>query len=93
MGGVGVDAAIEQADIVIMTDELSKLASAIKLAKKTMKIVKQNIILAISIKVVVLILSAFSLATMWVAVFADVGVCLMAILNALRILKIKKEEN
>ena len=91
MGGLGSDAAIEAADIVIMTDEPSKIVNAIKISKKTMRIVKQNIIFAISIKVAVLILSAFGLSNMWEAVFADVGVSVIAILNALRVLKIKKE--
>ena len=90
MGGLGADSAIEAADIVIMTDEPSKIVNAIKISKKTMRIVKQNIIFAISIKVAVLILSAFGLSNMWEAVFADVGVSVIAILNALRVLKIKK---
>ena len=92
MGGLGSDAAIEAADVVIMTDEPSKLATAIKISRKTMKIVKQNIIFAISVKIIVLMLSAFGLATMWAAVFADVGVSVLAILNALRILRIKNIE-
>ena len=87
MGGLGSDAAIEAADIVIMTDEPSKINKAIKISKKTMKIVKQNIIFAISIKVFVLVLSAFGIATMWEAVFADVGVSVIAVLNAIKILK------
>ncbi len=91
MGGLGADSSIEAADIVIMTDEPSKIVNAIKISKKTMRIVKQNIIFAISIKVAVLILSAFGLSNMWEAVFADVGVSVIAILNALRVLKIKKE--
>ncbi len=90
MGGAGSDAAIEAADIVIMTDEPSKLADAMKISKKTMKIVKENIIFAITVKIVVLLLSALGFATMWAAVFADVGVSVIAILNALRILRIKK---
>ena len=90
MGGAGSDAAIEAADIVIMTDEPSKLADAMKISKKTMKIVKENIIFAITVKIVVLLLSALGLATMWAAVFADVGVSVIAILNALRILRVKK---
>ena len=87
MGAYGTDAAIEAADVVIMTDEPSKILSAIKIAKKTMKIAKQNIILAIGIKVLVLILSFFGLATMWEAVFADVGVTVIAVINSLRTLK------
>ena len=89
MGGLGSDAAIEAADVVIMTDEPSKIASAIKISKKTMTIVKENIIFAITVKILVLILSALGIATMWAAVFADVGVSILAIINALRILKIK----
>ena len=87
MGGLGSDAAIEAADVVIMTDEPSKIASVINISKKTMKIVKENIIFAISVKVIVLILSMLGIATMWSAVFSDVGVSVLAILNALRILK------
>ena len=90
MGGLGSDAAIEASDIVIMTDEPSKLASAIKISKKTMKIVKENIIFAITVKIVVLLTSALGLTSMWLAVFADVGVSVIAIINALRILKVKK---
>ena len=86
MGGLGSDAAIEAADIVIMTDEPSKLADAIKISKKTMHIVKENIIFAITVKILVLILSALGVTTMWAAVFADVGVSVIAIINALRIL-------
>jgi len=87
MGGLGSDAAIEAADIVIMTDEPSKIGNAIKLSKKTMRIVYQNIIFAIFVKVAVLFLSALGLSTMWEAVFADVGVSIIAIINALRVLK------
>ena len=87
MGGIGSDAAIEAADVVIMTDEPSKIASVINISKKTMKIVKENILFAISVKIIVLILSMLGIATMWSAVFADVGVSVLAILNALRILK------
>ena len=90
MGGLGSDAAIEAADIVIMTDEPSKIGTAIKISKKTMSIVKQNIIFAIAIKIIVLVLSAFGLSTMWEAVFADVGVSVLAIINSLRALSIKK---
>ena len=87
MGGLGADSAIEAADIVIMTDEPSKINTAMKISKKTMRIVKQNIIFAIGIKIAVLILSAFGLSTMWEAVFADVGVSVIAIINSLRALK------
>ena len=89
MGGLGSDSAIEAADIVIMNDEPSKLNTAIKIAKKTMKIVKENIIFAIAVKILVLILSAIGIATMWEAVFADVGVAIIAILNSLRMLNKK----
>ena len=89
MGGVGSDAAIEAADIVLMTDEPSKIALAIKLARKNMKIVKENIVFAIFIKILVLVLSAIGLTNMWWAVFADVGVSIIAILNALRMLRTK----
>ena len=91
MGGLGSDAAIEAADIVIMTDEPSKLASAIKISKKTMQIVKENIVFSITVKILVLILSVMGLVSMWAAVFADVGVSVIAIINALRILKVKEE--
>ena len=87
MGGLGADSSIEAADIVLMTDEPSKINTAMKISKKTMRIVKQNIIFAIGIKIAVLILSAFGLSTMWEAVFADVGVSVMAIINSLRALK------
>lgn len=87
MGGLGSDSAIEAADIVIMTDEPSKINTAIKISKKTMKIVKENIIFAIVVKILVLIFSALGIATMWEAVFADVGVSIIAIINSLRMLK------
>ena len=87
MGGMGSDAAIEAADIVIMTDEPSKISTAIKISRKTLRIVKQNIYFAIIVKIAVLILSAIGIADMWSAVFADVGVSILAILNALRLLK------
>lgn len=89
MGGLGSDAAVEASDIVIMTDEISKIASSIKISKKTMQIVKENILFAITIKICILILSALGIASMWSAVFADVGVTILAILNALRILRYK----
>ena len=87
MGGLGSDSAIEAADIVIMTDEPSKIVTAIKTSKKTMKIVKQNIIFAITVKILVLILTAFGIGNMWQAVFADVGVSVLAVINSLRALK------
>ena len=89
MGALGSDAAIEAADVVLMTDEPSKIVDAIHLSKKTMRIVKENITFAILVKVIVLILSAFGLSTMWEAVFADVGVSIIAIINALRVLRVK----
>lgn len=92
MGGLGSDAAIEAADIVIMTDETSKISKAINLSKKTMRIVRENIIFAIFVKIAVLVLTAFGASTMWEAVFADVGVSIIAIINALRMLNIKKFE-
>ena len=91
MGGLGSDAAIEAADVVIMTDEPSKLVNAIKLSKRTMRIVKENIIFAIFVKVLVLVLSALGVATMWEAVFADVGVSIIAIINALRALRVNRK--
>ncbi|MEL1134646.1 heavy metal translocating P-type ATPase [Desulfitobacterium sp. THU1] len=89
MGGLGSDAAIEAADIVIMNDEPSKIVTAIKISKNTLKIAQQNAVFAIGIKVAVLILSAFGLATMWEAVFADVGVTVLAVLNSFRALEVK----
>lgn len=89
MGGLGSDAAIEAADIVIMTDEPSKIAAAIDIAKRTRRIVWQNIIFALAVKGVFLLLGAFGIATMWEAVFSDVGVTLIAVLNAMRVLKLK----
>ncbi|MFZ5645542.1 MAG: heavy metal translocating P-type ATPase [Bacillota bacterium] len=88
MGGLGSDAAIEAADVVLMTDEPSKLASAIKIARRTRAIVWQNIILALGVKGIVLVLGAGGLATIWEAVFADVGVALLAILNAMRAMRV-----
>lgn len=90
MGGIGSDAAVEAADVVIMTDEPSKIVDAIAIARKTMGIVKQNIIFALGIKVIVLILAAMGYASMWAAVFADVGVSVLAIINAVRALKYKR---
>ena len=90
MGGLGADSAIEASDMVIMTDEPSKIVDSLQIAKRTMLIVKQNIIFAISIKIAVLLLSAFGFSTMWEAVFADVGVSVLAVVNSLRALKLKK---
>ncbi|MDE7086461.1 MAG: HAD-IC family P-type ATPase, partial [Prevotella sp.] len=87
MGGLGSDAAIEAADVVLMDDQPSKLALAIQLARRTLSIARQNVWLAIGIKVAVLLLAAFGLATMWLAVFADVGVTVLAVLNAMRTVK------
>ena len=87
MGGLGSDAAIEAADVVIMTDEPSKIGNAMKISKKTMRIVRENIIFSLAVKLVVLILAACGLSTMWAAVFADVGVSVIAILNSLRALR------
>ena len=89
MGALGSDSAIEVADVVIMTDEPSKIVTAIKLSKKTMKIVKENILFAISVKIFILILTAVGITNMWWAVFADVGVSIIAIINSLRMLSKK----
>lgn len=93
MGGVGSDAAIEAADVVIMNDEPSKIVTAIKIAKKTKEIVWQNITVAFAIKIVVMALGLFGDATMWEAVFADVGVALLAVLNATRVLRYNPESS
>lgn len=92
MGGVGSDSAIETADVVLMTDNPKQLIDAIKIAKKTRKITFENIIFIMLIKIVVLVLSAFGLAHMWLAIFADVGVCLLAVLNSLRVLILPKDK-
>ena len=89
MGGLGSDAAIEAADIVIMTDEPSKIATAIRVSQKTLRIVKENITFALIVKGVVLVLGALGYASMWAAIFADVGVAILAILNAIRMLNVK----
>ena len=86
----GADSAIEAADVVIMTDEPSKIEKLLKISKKTLNVAYQNIYLAIGIKVLVLILSAFGVANMWQAVFADVGVTVIAVFNSLRVLKVEK---
>ena len=89
MGGVGSDAAIEAADVVLMTDEVEKIVSAIKVARRTKSIVKQNIVFALGVKLAVLVLAAFGYAPMWLAIFADVGVALIAIANATRAVHLK----
>ena len=90
MGGLGSDAAIEAADIVLMDDKPSKIAHAIRIARRTLSIVRQNIVFALAVKLLVLVLSAVGLVSMWAAVFADVGVSVIAILNAMRALKVGK---
>jgi Cd2+/Zn2+-exporting ATPase len=87
MGGLGSDAAIEAADVVLMDDKPSKIALAIRIARRTLRIAKQNVWFAIGVKVLVLLLAAFGVATMWMAVFADVGVTVLAVFNAMRALK------
>ncbi len=90
MGALGSDAAIEAADVVLMDDKPAKLVTALKISRKTMRILRQNIVFALSVKAVVLLLSAFGLASMWVAVFADVGVMILAVCNAVRAMRWKK---
>ena len=90
MGAMGSDAAIEAADVVLMDDKPSKISSAIAIARKTMRIVWQNIIFALGVKFIVLILAAVGIATMWLAVFADVGVAILAILNAMRCMSVER---
>ena len=90
MGGIGSDAAIEAADVVLMRDDPSALIDAIKISKRTSKILWQNIIFSLVVKIGVLILSAVGIANMWCGVFADVGVTLLAVLNSMRALKNNK---
>ncbi|ASS37722.1 heavy metal translocating P-type ATPase [Mogibacterium pumilum] len=90
MGSLGSDAAIEAADIVLMDDDLSKLPIILKIAKRTMRIVKSNIAFAIGVKIIILLLSAFGIASMWMAVFGDVGVSIICIINSMRVLKFKQ---
>ena len=90
MGGMGSDAAIEAADVVFMDDKPSKLADAIRIARKTRGIVRQNVVFALAVKLLVMVLGAFGVANMWEAVFADVGVSVIAILNAMRALRAPK---
>ena len=92
MGGLGSDAAIEAADVVIMTDEPSKIAAAMRISRKTLRIVRQNIVFALGIKAIVLVLGAAGFASMWAAVFADAGVSVIAILNAVRALQVAKDD-
>lgn len=89
MGGVGSDAAVEAADVVILNDDLEKVPCAIRISRKTIRIARQNIVFALGVKLIVLILAAFGIATMWLAVFADVGVSVLAICNAMRTMKVK----
>ena len=91
MGGMGSDAAIEAADVVLMDDKPSKLPLAMKIARKTMRIVHQNIVFALAVKAAILVLTAFGYTNMWWAVFADVGVCIIAVLNAMRMLRQREE--
>ena len=93
MGGLGSDAAIEAADVVLMDDKPSKIALAIRIARRTLSIARQNVVFAIGVKAAVLVLAAFGIATMWLAVFADVGVTVLAVLNAMRALQNKKMKN
>jgi Cd2+/Zn2+-exporting ATPase len=88
MGGLGSDAAIEAADVVLMDDQPSKIALAIRIARRTLAIARQNVVFAIGVKVVVLLLAVCGIATMWLAVFADVGVTVLAVFNAMRALRI-----
>ncbi len=90
MGGLGSDAAIEAADIVLMTDEPSKISAVVRIARKTIRIANENIVFALGVKLLVLILGATGYANMWAAVFADVGVSVIAILNAIRAMRVKK---
>jgi len=89
MGAMGSDAAIEAADIVLMDDNPAKISLAMKISRKTLKIVKENIVFAIGVKLVCLLLAALGLANMWLAIFADVGVMVLAVINATRALKIR----
>ena len=90
MGAMGSDAAIESADIVLMDDKPSKIADAIRISRKTMRIVKENVVFALGVKALILVLGALGIAGMWFAVFGDVGVLIIAILNAVRTMRIPK---
>ena len=91
MGALGSDAAIEAADVVLMDDKPSKMVTAIRIARRTLGIARQNVWFAIGVKVLVLLLAAVGLATMWMAVFADVGVMVLAVLNAMRTLRLSSD--
>ena len=91
MGAMGSDAAIEAADVGLMDDDVKKIASIVQISRKTLAIVKQNIVFALAVKALVLLLGAFGVANMWEAVFADVGVSVIAILNSMRALRAEKE--
>ena len=93
MRALGTDAAIEAADVVLMDDSLSGLARALRIARRTVRIARQNVIFAVSVKVAVMLLAAIGYATMWLAVFADVGVAVLAILNAMRTMRPIQAEN
>jgi Cd2+/Zn2+-exporting ATPase len=92
MGGLGSDAAIEAADVVLMDDSPSKIALAVQIARRTLRIARQNVWFAIGVKMAVLLLAALGLATMWMAVFADVGVTVLAVLNAMRALHVPRRD-
>ncbi|EEB36138.1 hypothetical protein ANHYDRO_00976 [Anaerococcus hydrogenalis DSM 7454] len=89
MGAMGSDAAIEAADVILMDDDPLKISTAIKISKKCLKIVKENIYFSIGVKIIVLVLGALGFASMWAAIFADVGVTFIAVLNAMRCMYIK----
>ena len=91
MGAMGSDAAIEAADVVLMDDRPSKIAQAMRVARKTMRIVWQNIVFALGVKLLILVLAAFGIANMWLAVFGDVGVAMIAILNAMRCMRVGRD--
>ena len=90
MGGIGQDSAMEAADVVLMSDALDRLPTAIRIARRTLRIAKENIVFALGVKLAVLVLGALGFASMWLAVFADVGVAVLAILNAMRALYVPR---